>query len=232
MPQSPECPGKLNHRWRNKMFGSFDIHRALLLVVPVLLALTIHEYAHALAAHRLGDNTAKDAGRLTLNPLPHLDPIGALVLFFSQLFGWAKPVPFNPANFKNPVRDSTLVALAGPVSNLIAAVAVAIILKLLIIFNVFAVIPPSVAGNLADILTLGILINVAIGVFNMLPLPPLDGFKVLSYFLPHRWVAASYQYSSYFFMGFIALIIMGLPQKIIGPVVYFLQSLIFRIVIG
>lgn len=117
------------------MFGDFDIRGTMMLVVPVLLALTVHEYAHALAAYRLGDDTAKNEGRLTLNPLVHLDPLGTIMLFFSQLFGWAKPVPFNPGNFKNPVRDTTLVALAGPVSNFITAIVVVILYRLLSFVN-------------------------------------------------------------------------------------------------
>jgi len=214
------------------MFDNFDIQGLLLMVVPVILALTVHEYAHALAAHKLGDDTAKNAGRLTLNPLAHLDPIGTLMLFFSKLFGWAKPVPFNPANFRNPVRDSTLVALAGPVSNLITAVAVAIIFKIFIVFDLFRLLPRSSVQDVADILSYAILINVAIGVFNMLPIPPLDGFKVLSYFLPHRWVVASYQYSTAFFAGFVVLIVLGLPQKAISPVIYFLQSIIYKVILN
>ena len=214
------------------MFENFDIRNLLLMAVPVLLALTVHEYAHALAAHKLGDNTAKNEGRLTLNPLAHLDPIGTLMLFFSQLFGWAKPVPFNPANFRNPVRDSTLVALAGPVSNLITAVFVAVIFKIFILLDLFRLMPQSSVQDLIDIFSIAILINVAIGVFNMLPMPPLDGFKVLSYFLPHRWVVASYQYSTVFFIIFIVLIALGVLQTIIGPVIYFIQSIIFRTILG
>jgi Zn-dependent proteases len=213
------------------MFENFDFRNLLLMVVPVLLAFTVHEYAHALAAYKLGDSTAKNEGRLTLNPLVHLDPVGTLVLFVSQLVGWPKPTPFNPANFRNPARDATLVALAGPVSNLITAVLVAIVFKLFVSFNLFQLVPRSSIRDLFDIFSLAILINVSIGVFSLLPLPPLDGFAVLSYFLPGRLVATIYQNSTAFFVGFLVLIVLGLPQKVIGPVIYFLQSIIYQAIL-
>ncbi|MDR2946601.1 MAG: site-2 protease family protein [Candidatus Adiutrix sp.] len=192
----------------------------------------MHEFAHGFVAYKLGDPTAKNEGRLTLNPLAHLDPIGTLMLFLSQLFGWAKPVPFNPANFKNPVRDATLVALAGPVANLVTAVAMAVVFKLFLLVNIFSFLPASSAQDLGNIFVMAILVNVAIGVFNMLPLPPLDGFKVLAYFLPPRWVIASYQHANLFFMGFVLLLILDIPQKLISPVVYVLFGFIYRLIVG
>ena len=209
------------------MFENFDFRNLLLMAVPVLLALTVHEYAHALAAHKLGDDTAKNEGRLTLNPLAHLDPVGTVVLFLSQMFGWAKPVPFNPARLKNPARDSVLIAVAGPASNIITAVAVTVFLKLALTFGFFRLLPTPVVEDLIQIIYLAIMVNVGIGVFNMLPVPPLDGFKVVSYFLPRQWVVASYQYSMVFFGVFLVLIATGTLSKIVGPVVRQLQQAIF-----
>jgi Zn-dependent proteases len=210
------------------MFEDFDVRSLLMMVVPVLLGLTIHEYAHALAAHRLGDDTAKNEGRLTLNPLAHLDPLGTLMLFFSKLFGWAKPVPYNPRNFRNPVRDSTLVALAGPVSNFLTAVALAILFKVLVFFNFFSILPLGLAKDLVSIISLGILVNISLGVFNLMPIPPLDGFTVLAYFLPHRWVILAHQNTMVFLMIFIALMFFRIPQQVMSPIVYTL----FQIVTG
>ncbi len=208
------------------MLGNFDIQRVLLMVVPVLLGLTIHEYAHGLAAWRLGDDTARREGRLTLNPLAHLDPLGTVMLFFSGLFGWAKPVPFNPANFRNPVRDTTLVALAGPASNFITALVAALIFHAAVSFNLFRLVPAGVAGNLATIIYLTVLVNISLGVFNLLPFPPLDGFKVLAYFLPPQWVAAAYRNSLAFFILFLVLVVTGMLRHVLGPVVGTLFSLI------
>lgn len=200
------------------MFGDIDIRKIMLMVVPVLLALTVHEYAHALAAHRLGDDTAKHQGRLTLNPLAHLDLLGTLMLFFSQLFGWAKPVPFNPANFKNPVRDTSLVALAGPLSNFITALAAVVLFKLFVLLGVFSMLGPSVGNDLGLIIYLTVLINISLGVFNLLPFPPLDGFKVLSYFLPADLVAFAYRNSLALLIIFVILMVTGVLRTIISPI--------------
>jgi len=199
------------------MFSNMNINEILLLVVPVLLGLCVHEYAHALAAHRLGDNTAKNAGRLTLNPLAHLDFLGTLMLFFSQLFGWAKPVPFNPGNFRNPVRDTTLVALAGPVSNFILALAAALLLKILIYSGIFKSLDPWLSQNLATILYYTVLINISLGLFNLLPFPPLDGFKVLSYFLPADWVAFAYRNTTILVIIFLVLMVTGVLSAMVAP---------------
>lgn len=149
----------------------------LLYLLPILLVgLPAHELAHAFVANALGDPTAKRAGRVTLNPLRHLDVIGTLVLVVSQAFGWAKPVPINPANFSNPRRDSLLVSAAGPVSNLLLAVAGSILLH------------SSLLAGSSDIvfrlMQVFIYVNIILFVFNMLPFPPLDGSHVLEALLP------------------------------------------------
>ncbi|UQZ87935.1 site-2 protease family protein [Deltaproteobacteria bacterium Smac51] len=203
----------------------FDIRGIFLMIIPVLLALTVHEYAHALAAYRLGDNTAKNEGRLTLNPLAHLDPIGTLMLFLSKMIGWAKPVPFDPRNFKNPVRDITLVALAGPVSNFILAGLMSIALKVFYLLNIFSYIP-GVGMEAEYIFHLAILVNVSLGIFNLLPVPPLDGFKVLSYFLPFKWVHFAYKNQMVFTIVFVALVLTGVLPSLIRPMVWTVFSLL------
>lgn len=197
----------------------FNLREMVLMVIPVLTALTFHEYAHGLMAYRLGDPTAKMAGRLTLNPLAHLDPVGTVMLFFSRIIGWAKPVPFDPRNFKNPARDTTLVALAGPLANFALAVALAFVLKMFYYFNVFGMMAP-VAMEAEFIFHLTVLVNVSLGVFNLLPCPPLDGFKVVSYFLPPRWVAFAYGHQVVFVVAFVVLIVSGALPALIRPVVW------------
>ncbi|MBJ94491.1 MAG: site-2 protease family protein [Rickettsiales bacterium] len=155
---------------------------------PVFLfSLVFHEYAHALAAHRLGDSTAAWSGRLTMNPSVHIDPIGSIampmvgMLMGGFIFGWAKPVPFNPRNLRNAPRDTMLIALAGPVSNLILLIVCVAATRALVLSGM------ATGGGLAEILVQmlvwGIYINALLAVFNMIPLPPLDGSKVLAYFL-------------------------------------------------
>jgi Zn-dependent protease len=204
----------------DQMFlSNFNLYNVFLMVLPLVAALVIHEYAHALAAYRLGDDTAKQAGRLTLNPLVHLDPLGTLALFATQFFGWAKPVPFNPRNLRNPVRDVSLVALAGPIANLLLGLFLAMTFKAAMALNLFAMLSSGMAESVFNIFILGILINISLAIFNLLPVPPLDGFKVISYFLPHDWILFSYQHQTKFLIAFVMLLIIGLPRKIVGPAV-------------
>jgi Zn-dependent protease len=148
----------------------------LITKIPVLLfALTIHEYAHGKAAFSLGDPTSRNARRLTLNPVSHIDPLGALSLFLFN-FGWAKPVPINPLYFKSPRRDMVLVSLCGPLSNLLAAFLTGLCIRYLFF--------PS-STYLALMLDM-LLMNIGLGLFNLVPLPPLDGSHVLGNMLPQR----------------------------------------------
>lgn len=210
------------------MFNNFDIYQIALMIVPVLLALTVHEYAHGLAAWKLGDDTAKREGRLTLNPISHMDPIGTLMLFLFK-FGWAKPVPFDPRNFKNPARDTTLVALAGPVSNFLTAAVLTILLRIFIEVNFFQIVSQSMAKNIAMIIQYGILINISLGLFNLIPIPPLDGFKVLAYFLPPQFVAQVYRNNLIVMFAFILLLATGFLGKVLWPAVTKLSALLFWI---
>lgn len=157
----------------------------LVMLAPVILfSLTIHEYAHALAAWKLGDDTAKRMGRLSLNPLVHLDLLGTVLLFIVH-FGWAKPVPVDPRNFRNPKKDMLLVALAGPVSNVLTAAVAAVALKIVFEnFGAAAVLSSSGLSTAVRLLVWFIFIGVVLAVFNMIPLPPLDGSRVLYGLLP------------------------------------------------
>ena len=152
-----------------------------------LFAAIIHEVAHGAMVYKLGDPTAKDAGRLTLNPIKHIDPMGSivlpLILYILRspiLFGWAKPVPFNPIFLKNPKRDGGLIALSGPVSNFAVA---AIFYGIMIAMPAIGVMIP----NLPTFLSIIIYVNVWLGIINLVPLPPLDGSKVLFMLLPKKW---------------------------------------------
>lgn len=146
----------------------------ILFASGLVIAITIHEFAHAWTADKLGDPTARLQGRVTLNPLAHLDPIGTLALFLFR-FGWGKPVAFDPYNLKNPLRDTALIALAGPVSNIVLATTLALISRLL---------PVPELVSLAIIPT--IYINIVLAIFNLVPIYPLDGSKILLALLPHE----------------------------------------------
>ncbi len=161
----------------------------ILSAVATLIILTVHEYAHGYAAYRLGDNTALLMGRLTLNPIRHLDPIGAVCMLLFH-FGWAKPVPINMRNFKNPRRDFAICALAGPLSNLLLAFFSAFLYLLL--GRIFGRMEFSstllgyITSNLLLFIYIFHIINVGFGIFNLIPIPPLDGSRILSLLLPPR----------------------------------------------
>lgn len=156
----------------------------IVLMLPVILfAITIHECSHAYAAYRMGDSTARDLGRLTLNPLSHIDIIGALMMILTG-FGWASPVPINPMNFSRYKKGVIIVSLAGSAANLVAG-----FVSMFMFYAVGKFIPQSWFGVKALLTIFGSLayINISFGVFNLLPIPPLDGFKILSVLLPYRF---------------------------------------------
>ncbi|MBI5642399.1 MAG: site-2 protease family protein [Deltaproteobacteria bacterium] len=208
------------------MFQDY-LQRILLTAPPILLALTVHECAHAWVAYKLGDPTAKMLGRVTLNPLKHLDPIGTLALFFSGLFGWAKPVPINPRNFKHISRDMMWVAIAGPLSNLALAAVSAVIFKIFLMggFDFLSAVPGAYRP-LYLMAELSIVLNVSLAVFNMVPIPPLDGSKVLSNLLPARNAFAFSRLEPYGFMILLVLIMSGLLNKLVSPLVFLLVGLL------
>ncbi len=150
------------------------IQQVILFVPPFLLAISVHESAHAYIAYRLGDPTAKDLGRVTLNPIPHIDPFGFIALFIVH-FGWAKPVPVNPANLREPIRDGLWISLAGPASNFILAVLSAAVFRMLIPFLIYS----DVGIFVLAMIKFSVRLNIILMVFNLFPLPPLDGFHIL-----------------------------------------------------
>lgn len=196
----------------------FDLQEKLIRVPVVLLALTVHEFCHAYSAYRLGDPTAYRAGRCTLNPLAHLELIGTLCLLFAPI-GWAKPVPVNPLNFRNPGRDDIIVSAAGPASNFAQAVVYALLLRLL---GEFAIPVKAAAGvygfqTLAYFGFMGVLINVGLGVFNLLPLFPLDGFHVCENMMKGASRQRFYETAHYGQYVIIGLVLLGGTRIGIDP---------------
>ena len=186
----------------------------------LLFSLSIHESAHAYAAHRLGDDTARMLGRISLNPIRHADPFGTVlipaILIISGsgiLFGWAKPVPVNPLNLKNPVRDFGIVAFAGPLSNIIAAMGAFILLK-------FAILAHLGQGAI-NFLYFLMAINVILALFNLIPVHPLDGGSVLMALLPPRYRHITEPLRQY---GFIILIVLIFATDIFGTVIRFVLT--------
>ena len=175
----------------------------------ILLSLTVHEYFHGWTANKLGDPTAKLRGRLTLNPIAHLDIFGTILMFLVG-FGWAKPVPIDARNFKNPKKDTILVAIAGPLSNLAMAIVAGVLLRYLI--------PQVMAGEIRShniysivtiILILVLVYGIALAVFNMIPIPPLDGSRVLYGILPNKYAYAYSRFEPYGILLLFALFIFG-----------------------
>lgn len=192
----------------------------LVLRIPaLLLAVTFHEVAHGWVADRLGDPTARQAGRLTLNPLPHIDPIGALA-FVLMGFGWAKPVPVNPSNFRHPVRDNVWVAAAGPVANVLVATAS------LIGFVLVAQVGPSAFWSrpIEGVLARSYSFNLILAIFNLFPLPPLDGSHVLKGFLPRRQLIAFERLEPMGPFLLILLVVSGAMGAVLFPVYALVDS--------
>ncbi len=204
------------------------INQLIILAPPLLLALTLHEYAHGYVAYRLGDPTAYNAGRLTLNPLSHLDPIGTIAFFFIK-FGWAKPVPVNPYYFKNPRKDMLWVALAGPVTNLLLAVFSALFLKGLL--GTATVIPYSplleaILIPLYNMLVASVWINLVLCIFNFLPIPPLDGGRILTGLLPESLARTYASFERYGFIVILILAFTGVLGTVIFPLIRFANNLL------
>ncbi|KPK97657.1 MAG: hypothetical protein AMJ95_07980 [Omnitrophica WOR_2 bacterium SM23_72] len=184
-----------------------EILTLLLLAPPILLALTFHEFAHAYVANKYGDDTAKQSGRLTLNPLAHLDPLGTIMIFIVH-FGWAKPVPVNPYRLSNPRKDMLWISVAGPLANMVLALMSGILLRV-----VFAIggapHKHSMIGLVIIMVLMSLQINLALAIFNVLPIAPLDGSKILSGLLPARHIGALYFLERYGPFILIGLIIFG-----------------------
>lgn len=203
------------------------IREIALLIFPVLVAVVFHELAHGYVAYLCGDPTAKNAGRLTLNPLKHLDPIGTIVFLVTRMIGWAKPVPINPLYFRNYRRDLVFVSVAGPFTNFLIAFVAGIVLKILYGVHVNnAFIYYKILLPLAIILKFTVQINIALCFFNLLPIPPLDGSKILMAILPEN-LNRYYSYLEPF--GFVIILILlftNILDKILIPLIYTFTNLL------
>ena len=176
----------------------------LLIAPPILLALTFHEYAHAYMAYRYGDDTARQSGRLTLNPLRHLDPLGTIMIFIVH-FGWAKPVPVNPNRLRNPKKDMLWISAAGPMANMVLALASGLLIRVLLTIGVTPDRHTAI-GLLFFMVIMSLQINLALAIFNILPIAPLDGSKILFALLPVRYEKLIYfleRYGPFILIGLI-----------------------------
>ncbi|MFT5727259.1 MAG: Zn-dependent protease [Desulforhopalus sp.] len=204
------------------------ITELILLAPPLLLALTFHEFAHGYVAYQLGDPTAKNLGRLTLNPIKHLDPIGTIAFFFIK-FGWAKPVPVNPQYFKDPKRDMLWVALAGPATNFVLAIVSAALAKGLWFFASqlpYSTMAEAILVPLNGMLIASVWINLVLCIFNFLPIPPLDGSRILMGLLPNRMAVSYMKFEKYGFIFVLVLAFSGVLSKVIMPVISFANGLL------
>ncbi|MFK4766012.1 site-2 protease family protein [Desulfobaculum sp. SPO524] len=217
----------------------FDISHAIvriaIMAVPFLLAVTLHEVAHGAAAYWYGDPTARNAGRLTLNPIRHLDPIGTLVFVLTAMtsgfiIGWAKPVPINPRYFRNVRQGIIVTSAAGAAANFVLAGLMYAGFALMLNY------PPAASEMasffyppLVNILRFGVLINVILGVFNLLPIPPLDGSKILAELLPHNVAYKYMQLERYGFIILLLLIMSGGLRLVFAPVLSLIAPLLHLI---
>ena len=205
-----------------RLISNTDLLISILVSAPgVLIAITFHEYAHGLAAYKLGDNTAKDEGRLSLNPVDHLDPIGTLMLLIAG-FGWGKPVHVNPTNYTRKIsmeKGEAIVSVAGPAINIILAFVFTLIYFALRKFAYVFITTSTIGSILINIIGAAVSINIGLGVFNLLPLPPLDGSKIIKPFLPYKAKEWFENNEQIFYLVFIILWISGLAGDIITPAI-------------
>lgn len=200
------------------LFGN-DLMSMIYMIPILLLSLAVHEYAHAFVAYKLGDRSQKYQGRLTLDPLKHIDIMGFISIILVG-FGWGKPVCVDDSNFKDRNKGNMLVALAGPASNIILAIIFTVVLKILYMTGaVNSIVSSGIGFTIFTMFVMSIQFNVIFAVFNMLPIPPFDGSKVLMYFLPYRWKEKMYEFEKYSFYVILLLFITGWYQYLINPFV-------------
>ncbi len=212
-----------------------NLSEAILSIPALMVAVILHEVAHGWVAYRWGDPTAKLAGRLTLNPIPHIDPIGTIllpamfiILGSPIIFGWAKPVPINPMNFRDLRKGTFFTSIAGVVMNLSLAVIFGALYR--IIYNLSDVVDPFIAQSVMYPLLVfcakSVLINLILAIFNIIPIPPLDGSKALMSFLSFKYWEIFYRYEVYGFFVITILLFTGVLGRIIYPPLVFLYHLI------
>lgn len=215
----------------------FDFSTAMRILaisfIPALLGIILHEVAHGWIARRCGDPTASIMGRLTLNPLPHIDPMGLAVFGLTSLtgsfvFGWAKPVPVDPRYFHKPERDMMLVALAGPMTNFLLAIAFGVLLWCLVTLLPFQQWQENTVYRFfISSCEAGVIINFGLGWLNLVPVPPLDGSKILAFFLPRHIAWRFMDMGRYGFVILLLLLFTGILTKILGPLVRFSATALF-----
>lgn len=198
----------------------------------LLISLSIHEYAHAYIAYKLGDKSQKALGRLSLDPISHIEPFGFICIALFG-FGWGKPVIVDDRNFKNKSKGNMLVSLAGPLSNLILATLLTLVLKVLLVLNVVTLTTTTLTASsiFGSMLLLAIQFNIIFAVFNLIPIPPFDGSKVLFYFLPNKAKNIMYYLERYSFLIIIILLMTNIAGYIISPVVNLIYTLLMYILL-
>ncbi|NQV30717.1 MAG: site-2 protease family protein [Candidatus Marinimicrobia bacterium] len=207
-----------------------DLYTLLLAVPAILIALTFHEFAHAYVAYRFGDPTAKNMGRLTLNPLAHLDPMGTIMIFLIH-FGWAKPVPVDPRYLGNPRRDMMWISAAGPLMNMALALVTGILMRGFMAAGFGHGQAGPIASMVINMLYYSLYINLALAFFNLLPIPPLDGSKILAGLLPRRYASTLYMIESKGPMVLFGIIMFGwvtgfhVLGVVIGPFINLFSSI-------
>lgn len=209
-------------------FMNLNRYEILARIVIILLVLPLHEFAHGWVARKCGDDTAEAAGRLTLNPLAHVDPFGAVLLLLTG-FGWAKPVPINPARMNHPRKGIIWTSLAGPLSNLLAALVGVVLMQ--IVFPFYYADPNAVLTGVYTLLYWFVAINISLAVFNLIPVPPLDGSKILGMVLPGKLAFAFHNFSyRYSFLLLLFLVFSGMIGRIINPLAQLYTGTTIRLI--
>lgn len=214
--------------------GGFDIVSLLLTLPGVLVAITFHEFAHAFAADKLGDDTPRMQGRLNLNPLKHLDPFGFFMLVFAHI-GWGKPVQINPRNFDRKISmqvGEAIVSVAGPLMNFLLAIVFTIIYCAIVKFGGTGLILNTTGAVITTMVYSAIIVNIGLGVFNLIPLPPLDGSKILKSFLPYNARVWMESHEMIFYIVFLVIWMTDIASMIITPIIDAIYSGLFNVIGG